>query len=72
MKPQHLNPEEAVMASLDLQSKLSVAMHHQTFRLSYEGYDEPVQDLWQSLEKQGIPREKFLAPENGETIIIKV
>ena len=69
MKEMHMNPEEAVKASLDLQSKLSIATHHQTFRLSYEGYLEPVQDLKASLKQYQIPENVFLAPENGETVI---
>ncbi len=69
MKEQHMNPEEAVLASLDLKSHFSIATHHQTFRLSAEEMDEPVEDLKKSLISRGIEEGRFLAPENGETII---
>jgi L-ascorbate metabolism protein UlaG (beta-lactamase superfamily) len=69
MKQQHINPEEAVLAHLDLQSRLSIATHHQTFRLSYEGYYEPVNDLKKSMIAHGVDEKSFLAPENGETVI---
>ncbi len=72
MKQQHINPEEAVKASLDLKSRLSIATHHRTFRLSYEGYDTPVKDLKKSLLIHGLSESAFLAPENGETIIYQI
>lgn len=72
MKPQHMNPEEAVLASLDLHSKLSIATHHQTFRLSNEGYYDPVFDLKHGLRTHGVSENKFLTPENGETVIFSI
>lgn len=69
MKEQHMNPEEAVLASLDLKTHFSIATHHLTFRLSAEGIDEPVEDLKKSLISHGIKEGRFLTPENGETVI---
>lgn len=69
MKPQHLNPEEAVLASLDLGSTLSIANHHLTFRLSYEDIDAPARDLKIALKNHGVSENQFLTPENGETVI---
>ena len=68
MKLQHMNPEEAVLASSELESTLSLATHHQTFRLSHEGIHDPVIALKESMQKYGVREEAFLAPETGETI----
>lgn len=67
MKAMHLNPEEAVKAFLDLQSDLGIATHHRTFRLSYEGYNDPADRLGAELKRVGIEPQQFLIPENGET-----
>lgn len=69
MKAQHMNPEEAVLASLDLNSPINIATHHQTFRLSQEGIYDPINELNKSKLLHGLKEEDFLAPENGETII---
>ena len=45
MKEQHLNPEEAVLAHIDLQPKCSIGMHFGTFQLTDEGFHDPVNDL---------------------------
>lgn len=68
MEFQHLSPEEAVLASQDLKSCISIATHHQTFRLSHEGINDPVLALKQSMQLYGIEDDVFLAPETGETI----
>jgi N-acyl-phosphatidylethanolamine-hydrolysing phospholipase D len=41
MRESHMNPEEAIQASLDLQAQRAVAMHFGTFDLSDEPLDEP-------------------------------
>jgi L-ascorbate metabolism protein UlaG (beta-lactamase superfamily) len=69
MKEQHMNPEEAILASLDLQSDLSLATHHQTFRLSLEKINDPVITLKRRLITHGLTEKDFMAPETGETVI---
>lgn len=69
MKEQHMNPEEAVLASIDLQSDLSIATHHQTFHLALDHIDDPVIDLKHSMQTHGLTQNDFIAPETGETII---
>jgi hypothetical protein len=69
MKEQHMNPEEAVLASLDLNSRFSIATHHKTFRLSLENIHDPVQDLKQSMQVHKIKAADFIAPETGETLM---
>lgn len=68
MRQQHMNPEEAVLASSDLHATLSLAMHHQTFKLSEEGFYDPVSDLKKSMLIHQISEKTFLAPDHGETI----
>lgn len=69
MKEQHMNPEEAVLASLDLNSRFSIATHHQTFRLSLEHIHDPVKNLKHSMQTHKVNSEDFLAPETGETVM---
>lgn len=69
MKEQHMNPDEAVLASLDLQSTLSLATHHQTFRLSLEKINDPVIELKRRLIAHGLTDQNFKAPDTGETVI---
>ena len=70
MKIQHINPEEAVFAHMDLKSKKSIGIHFETFQLTDEGFLDPRQDLKKSLESLKINPESFIAPEHGETLRI--
>lgn len=67
MKEQHLNPDDAVLAHLDLKSKKSMGIHFGTFQLTDEGFDDPVKDLKKVLEKYKIPETDFTTLEVGET-----
>ncbi|MDX2185565.1 MAG: MBL fold metallo-hydrolase [Opitutaceae bacterium] len=71
MRTNHMNPEEAAQAHLDLGAKWSLPMHHDTFRLADEGYDEPLNDLRDSLAAKTIPPEKFPFTAPGETWSVK-
>lgn len=71
MKDHHMNPEEAVQAHLDLGSKLSQGTHFGTFQLTDEGIDDPVQALVAAREKLGVEEDRFLVPDNGETLVLK-
>lgn len=68
MKDNHMNPDEAILASMDLQSTLSLATHHQTFRLSMEKINDPVITLKRRLIVHGLTEKEFRAPEIGETV----
>lgn len=72
MKIQHVNPEEAVFAHMDLKSKKSIGIHFETFQLTDEGYLDPRQDLKKSLENLKLSPESFIAPEHGETLKISL
>ncbi len=67
MKEQHMNPEEAVQAHLDLQSKKTLGTHFGTFRLADEAMEEPARALNRELAAKKISADQFLAPDNGQT-----
>ena len=68
MKYYHLDPEEAVLAHIELKAKRSIAMHFGTFQMSDESIDEPVRDLKRALEKFKISEEEFLILEEGQGV----
>lgn len=68
MKPNHINPDEAVIIHQELESKLSIATQFDTFQLANESYEAPVLDLNKALLKYHIPSNQFLAPGVGRTI----
>jgi N-acyl-phosphatidylethanolamine-hydrolysing phospholipase D len=70
MGPMHVDPTEAVRIHQDLRSRLSVAMHWGTFRLTAEPVDEPPRLLAQALEAVGIAPERFLVLRHGETRLL--
>lgn len=65
MKENHMNPDEAVRAHLDLGAAQSIPMHYATFRLTDEGYDEPLQALRTALGAHGVDAERFPVLEVG-------
>ncbi|MDB5985312.1 MAG: hypothetical protein JWR16_365 [Nevskia sp.] len=70
MAPVHVNPEEAVQIHRDIGSRLSVAMHWGTFRLTAEALDEPPQRLIAALAAAGIEAQDFLVFRHGETRVL--
>ncbi len=69
MAPVHIGPEEAVRIHQDIHSRLSVAAHFGTFRLSEEHISRPKYDLFCTLQKAGIPWQQFLIPQPGKNIM---
>ena len=65
MCPVHMNPAEAVQAHLDLKSAQSMGIHFGTFRLAFEGMDDPANDLIRAREAAGITADDFEAPQHG-------
>ena len=70
MKPQHVNPEEAVLVHRDVKAKKSLGIHWGTFALAFEHYLEPPQRLKAALQANGIPEEDFFVTRHGETVVI--
>ena len=70
MAPQHVNPEEAVRAHLDLGAHQSIGMHFATFhQLSDEAMDAPVQALERARDQHGVAGDAFRVLGFGETLI---
>jgi L-ascorbate metabolism protein UlaG (beta-lactamase superfamily) len=69
MKPQHVNPEEAVQIHRELQARLSLAMHWGTFQLTDEARREPVELLQVALREAEIASDRFRALEPGEATV---
>lgn len=70
MKPQHMNPDEAVRAHLDLGSAKSLAIHHGTVQLTDEAVDAPVLALEEAMARHKIKKADFIVSEIGQSIKI--
>jgi L-ascorbate metabolism protein UlaG (beta-lactamase superfamily) len=57
MSKQHMNPEEATQAFVDLGATRLVAMHWGTFKLTDEPLDEPPRRLSAEWQRRGLPVE---------------
>jgi L-ascorbate metabolism protein UlaG (beta-lactamase superfamily) len=67
MRDQHMNPDDAVRAHLDLDAKVSVATHFGCFQLTDEGIDDPPLELAAACERLGVSTDAFQVLETGET-----
>ncbi len=66
MEPQHMNPEDAGQAFLDLGARIFVAMHWGTFRLTDEPLGEPPGRIRAFFEAHGLPLERLWILDVGE------
>jgi L-ascorbate metabolism protein UlaG (beta-lactamase superfamily) len=67
MSQQHMNPEEAVRAHLDLQPRRSLGMHFGTFQLTDEAIDAPPAALRDARDRAGLAATDFDVLACGET-----
>jgi L-ascorbate metabolism protein UlaG (beta-lactamase superfamily) len=65
MSPVHMDPDEAVRAHRILGAKLSIAIHHGTFRLTDEALDTPKKRLIASATPD------FLVLDNGQSVTLE-
>ena len=63
----HINPAEAWQAHQDLNSKVSIAMHYETFPLSALHYQEAEGELQNVLSKEKVDDNQFNILEVGES-----
>lgn len=66
MQFMHMNPEDAVLAHIDLQSRLSIGVHFGCFKLTSEAIDDPVKHLEEARRKHKVSSEEFFAPDFGK------
>lgn len=68
MKPQHVDPIEAVMIHQDVQSKRSIAIHCLCFPLTDEPMDEPISLLEEAVDEAGLSKDSFVTLKIGGMI----
>jgi N-acyl-phosphatidylethanolamine-hydrolysing phospholipase D len=66
MHENHLNPEEAVKAHLDLGVEHSIAIHFNTLQLSDERLGQPEEDLQKALTSNQLSNKEFFILKEGE------
>jgi L-ascorbate metabolism protein UlaG (beta-lactamase superfamily) len=71
MQRQHMNPEEAVRAFVDLGAKHFVAMHWGTFKLTDEPLDEPPVRSAAEWRRRGLPHERHHVLPVGGSICVR-
>ncbi len=64
----HMNPDEAVLAHIDLHSEHSIAIHFGLIDNAAESYTAPVDDLGVARNTHGITEAKFVAPHIGQIL----
>jgi L-ascorbate metabolism protein UlaG (beta-lactamase superfamily) len=67
MQAQHMNPEEAVEAAVQVGAKNMVAMHWGTFKLTDEPLDEPPPRARQAWTERGLAPERLWILDVGES-----
>ncbi len=67
MRKQHMNPDDAMRAFLDLGAALFCAMHWGTFKLTDEPLDEPPQLLELARVREKVALDKVWVPAIGES-----
>ena len=67
----HMDPLDALRAHEDLEANYSVGIHHGTFQLSAESFEEPFRELKQHLLERGLTAERFLSNTEGKTLVFK-
>ena len=63
----HCTPEQAVQMANDAGARFIVPVHHQTFRLSFEPFREPIERFQAALSKT---RERIALREIGQTFVL--
>jgi L-ascorbate metabolism protein UlaG (beta-lactamase superfamily) len=63
----HSTPEQAVQMANDAGARFVVPVHHQTFRLSFEPFREPIERFGAALSKTP---ERIALREIGETFVL--
>ena len=62
----HMNPDEAVLAHIDLHSEHSIAIHFGLLDMAAESYEAPVTELAAARMAHGIEETAFVAPHIGQ------
>jgi len=68
MSPVHIDPKQAVTIHKEVNSKKSIGMHWNTFRLSDEEPNRPPYDLFLALNEANVDTSEFLAVPPGHEV----
>lgn len=71
MRPQHVNPEEAVKIHKDIRAQKSIGIHWGTFILTTENYLDPPKKLSEALNQENLPQEDFFVLKHGEIKLLQ-
>jgi L-ascorbate metabolism protein UlaG (beta-lactamase superfamily) len=67
MQSNHMDPEEAVRVFEALKPGRAIGIHWGTFQLTFEPIDDPPRRLAAALEARGIPADRFVTTEAGQS-----
>lgn len=71
MKNQHVSPEEAVKAYLDLQAQIFISMHYGAFRLADDTPREALGRFHKEWKRQELPVDRLRVLKLGETLNVE-
>lgn len=66
MAPQHMGPEQAVLAHRDLESRWSIALHHDTVPLASDDFGQALAELPAARQRLGVAGTAFFDLKFGE------
>lgn len=68
MSPQHVSPEEAIQAFLDVKAKTFIPMHYGAYRLADDTPKEALDRLNAEWKRRGLPDHNLVIPKLGEIV----
>lgn len=71
MTSQHVNPEEAIQAFLDVQAETMIPMHYGTFKLADDTAQEALERMEAERKRLGIAEERIRVLKYGETFKVQ-
>lgn len=69
MGTQHVTPEEAVQAFLDVDAKIFIPMHYGAFRLADDTTEEALNRLLAEWDQKKLPSDRLQLLQHGETLV---